>query len=170
MSKYGHSADQARHVPAARRPSHRRLAASGAQADGGVNFPHFVEMAQTAERGLFDMMFSADEHTGWTVSEAAIEHVHYCAWIEPKSLLTALAGHTTHRARLHREHELRRALSGRAQVRVARPDQRRPLRLELGHLRQRDRGAEFRPRAASAEGRALPARPRVRRRGARAVG
>ena len=26
-----------------------------AQADAGVNFPHFVEMAQIAERGLFDM-------------------------------------------------------------------------------------------------------------------
>src|SRR3569832_1597322 len=36
------------------------------QADAGVNFPHFVEMAQIAERGLFDMLFSADNHTVWT--------------------------------------------------------------------------------------------------------
>ena len=41
------------------------------QADAGVNFPHFVEMAQIAERGLFDMLFSADNHTVWTVSESA---------------------------------------------------------------------------------------------------
>ena len=65
-----------------------------AQADAGVNFPHFVEMAQTAERGLFDMLFSADNHTVWTVSESAIERVHYSAWMEPYTLLTALSGYT----------------------------------------------------------------------------
>ena len=65
-----------------------------AQADAGVNFPHFVEMAQIAERGLFDMLFSADNHTVWTVSESAIDRVHYCAWMEPYTLLSALSGHT----------------------------------------------------------------------------
>jgi alkanesulfonate monooxygenase SsuD/methylene tetrahydromethanopterin reductase-like flavin-dependent oxidoreductase (luciferase family) len=65
-----------------------------AQADAGVNFPHFVEMAQIAERGLFDMLFSADNHTVWTVSESAIDRVHYSAWMEPYTLLAALSGHT----------------------------------------------------------------------------
>ena len=65
-----------------------------AQADAGVNFPHFVEMAQIAERGLFDMLFSADNHTVWTVSESAIDRVHYSAWMEPYTLLSALSGHT----------------------------------------------------------------------------
>lgn len=65
-----------------------------AQADAGVNFPHFVEMAQIAERGLFDMLFSADNHTVWTVSESAIDRVHYSAWMEPYTLLSALSGYT----------------------------------------------------------------------------
>jgi FMN-dependent oxidoreductase (nitrilotriacetate monooxygenase family) len=64
------------------------------QADAGVNFPHFVDLARTAERGLFDMLFSADSHTAWTVSESAIERVHYSAWLEPYTLLSALSGYT----------------------------------------------------------------------------
>src|SRR5216684_1849977 len=31
--------------------------------DGGLNFPKYVEMARTAERGLFDLSFSADALT-----------------------------------------------------------------------------------------------------------
>ena len=31
-----------------------------AQADAGINFKHYVEIAQTAERGKFDMIFLAD--------------------------------------------------------------------------------------------------------------
>ena len=65
-----------------------------AQADAGVNFPHFVEMARTAERGLFDMLFSADSATVWTASESAIDRVHYVAWMEPYTLLSALTGYT----------------------------------------------------------------------------
>jgi len=65
-----------------------------AQADAGVNFPHFVEMARTAERGLFDMLFSADTHSVWTASESAIDLVHYVAWMEPYTLLSALSGFT----------------------------------------------------------------------------
>ena len=32
-----------------------------APADAGVNFAHFVALAQTAERGLFDLIFMADQ-------------------------------------------------------------------------------------------------------------
>jgi alkanesulfonate monooxygenase len=67
-----------------------------AQADAGVNFPHFVAMAQTAERGMFDMLFSADNATVWTASESAIDRVHYVAWMEPYTLLSALSGFTKH--------------------------------------------------------------------------
>ena len=66
-----------------------------AEADAGVNFPHFVEMAKTAERGKFDMLFSADSLTAFTGAEAALDLVHYVAWMEPYSLLTALSQHTT---------------------------------------------------------------------------
>ena len=65
-----------------------------ATADAGVNFPHFVQMAQTAERGLFDMLFSADTNSAWTASESAIDLVHYVAWMEPYTLLSALSGFT----------------------------------------------------------------------------
>ena len=64
------------------------------QADAGVNFPHFVEMAQIAERGLFDLLFSADSHTVFTVTESAIDRVHYSAWMEPYTLLSALSSQT----------------------------------------------------------------------------
>ena len=62
--------------------------------DAGVNFQHFVEMARTAERGLFDMLFSADSQTAWTGAEAHIDKVHYVAWLEPYTLLSALSAHT----------------------------------------------------------------------------
>ena len=32
-----------------------------AQIDAGVNFQHFVELARTAERGLLDLIFFADQ-------------------------------------------------------------------------------------------------------------
>src|SRR4051794_1619315 len=35
-------------------------------ADAGANFQRSVEMARTAERGLFDMLFSADTQSAWT--------------------------------------------------------------------------------------------------------
>ena len=142
-----------------------------AQADAGVNFPHFVEMAQIAERGLFDMLFSADNHTVWTVSESAIDRVHYSAWMEPYTLLSALSGYTKNIGLV-----CTASTSFEQPYTVARKfatldlDQRRPLRLERGDVRQRNRGAELQQGAASAEGRALQARPRVRRGGARALG
>ena len=60
-------------------------------ADAGVNFKRFVEMAQTAERGRFDMLFSADTVTMWTTQPEGIHRMHYTAWIEPFTLLSALA-------------------------------------------------------------------------------
>ena len=65
-----------------------------AQADAGQNFEHFIHLAKTAERGLFDMLFSADSPTVFTADEDGLERSHYVAWIEPFSLLTALASHT----------------------------------------------------------------------------
>ena len=37
----------------------------GAQADAGVNIDHYIELAQTAERGLFDQVFVADSPGIW---------------------------------------------------------------------------------------------------------
>lgn len=79
------------------RPSGHHIASwrhPDAPADANVNFSHFVEMAQIAERGLLDMLFSADQHTIWTVTESAIDRVHYSNWMEPFTLLSALSAHT----------------------------------------------------------------------------
>ena len=109
-----------------------------AWADGGLNFATYVEMARTAERGLFDLLFSADALTGERYDRDTLSRTSYVAWIEPMSLLTALAPMThAHRARLHRDHDLRRALSHRAPLRVARSHQRRALGLESGDLGER---------------------------------
>lgn len=62
--------------------------------DAGANFKRFVEMAQTAERGRFDMLFSADSVTSWTTREESLHRMHYVAWIEPFTLMAALAGFT----------------------------------------------------------------------------
>ena len=67
-----------------------------AHADANVNFDRFVHMARTAERGLFDMLFSADTNTAWTALDSSLNRLHYVAWLEPYTLLTALAAHTRH--------------------------------------------------------------------------
>jgi alkanesulfonate monooxygenase len=64
--------------------------------DAGVNFERFIHMAKTAERGMFDMLFSADTNTAWTTIETALNRQHYVAWLEPYTLLAALAPLTKH--------------------------------------------------------------------------
>src|SRR5882672_191374 len=67
-----------------------------AQADAGINFKHYVEIAQTAERGKFDMIFLADNVC---VREAKMEALsrsaQYIANFEPITLISALAGVTS---------------------------------------------------------------------------
>jgi FMN-dependent oxidoreductase (nitrilotriacetate monooxygenase family) len=63
-------------------------------ADAGVNFRRLVEMAQTAERGRFDMLFSADTQSVWTTHPDGLHRMHYVAWIEPFTQMAALAGFT----------------------------------------------------------------------------
>ena len=68
--------------------------------------------------------------------EALSRSAQYIANFEPITLISALAAVTEpHRARLHRVDELQRAVPRGAQVRLARPHQRRPRRLEPRHLR-----------------------------------
>src|SRR6267154_4061485 len=68
----------------------------GAQADAGINFKHYIEIAQTAERGKFDMIFLADNVC---VREAKMEALsrsaQYIANFEPITLISALAGVTS---------------------------------------------------------------------------
>jgi alkanesulfonate monooxygenase len=68
-----------------------------AQIDAGQNVEHYVELAQTAERGKFDLMFLAD---ALATRDGKIESLsrwpQYMAYFEPITLLSALAMATTH--------------------------------------------------------------------------
>src|SRR5262249_48637088 len=63
-----------------------------AQIDAHINIKHYVEIAQSAERAKFDMIFLAD---GVATREAHIEalsrSVQFVAHFEPLTLLSALA-------------------------------------------------------------------------------
>jgi FMN-dependent oxidoreductase (nitrilotriacetate monooxygenase family) len=67
------------------------------QIDAGTNFRHYVQLAQTAERGKFDVMFLAD---ALAVREGKREALsrwpQYMAFFEPITLLSAIAPMTTH--------------------------------------------------------------------------
>jgi FMN-dependent oxidoreductase (nitrilotriacetate monooxygenase family) len=76
------------HLAAWRHPS--------SAADAGMNFSHYVTMAQLAERGLFDMLFVADNLTVWEGDDSAIRHLSYVTWFEPITLMAALAAVTKH--------------------------------------------------------------------------
>jgi alkanesulfonate monooxygenase len=53
-----------------------------AHADANENFDRFIH-------------FSADTPTAWTTVDSALNRQHYSAWLEPFTLLTALAPHTS---------------------------------------------------------------------------
>ena len=65
-------------------------------ADSGANLAHLVEIARLAERGLFDMFFMADSVSFWRGSLESMTRDSYGTWIEPFTLMSALAQHTTH--------------------------------------------------------------------------
>jgi FMN-dependent oxidoreductase (nitrilotriacetate monooxygenase family) len=68
-----------------------------AQIDAGTNFRHYLELAQTAERGKFDLMFLADAvavRDGR--AEALRRWPQYMAYFEPLTLLSAIAPMTSH--------------------------------------------------------------------------
>jgi alkanesulfonate monooxygenase len=68
-----------------------------AQADAGINFQHYVEIARTAERAKFDMVFLADNLCVRDASMEAISRsAQYIANFEPITLLSALSAATTH--------------------------------------------------------------------------
>ena len=65
------------------------------QADAGVNFKHYVELAKTAERGRFDMIFLADNVAVREANMAALSRsAQYIANLEPLTLLSGLAAVT----------------------------------------------------------------------------
>ncbi|MDZ8241814.1 MAG: LLM class flavin-dependent oxidoreductase [Nostoc sp. ChiQUE01a] len=79
------------HVAAWRHPN--------AQADGGLNFQHYKRLAQTAERGKFDMLFLADGLAVWDQGkgrEAFSRSGQFSVHFEPLTLLSALSVVTEH--------------------------------------------------------------------------
>src|ERR1700743_464453 len=67
----------------------------GAQADAGINFQHYIEIAQTAERAKFDMIFLPDNLCAREANmEALSRSAEYIANFEPITLISALAGVT----------------------------------------------------------------------------
>ena len=73
------------HVAAWRHPD--------AQADAGHNIDHYRELAQTAERGKFDMVFVADSPAGWDAGAdpEVRSRVSHSAHFEPVTLWSALS-------------------------------------------------------------------------------
>ncbi|WP_431280860.1 LLM class flavin-dependent oxidoreductase [Humitalea sp. 24SJ18S-53] len=67
-------------------------------ADGPISVPYYVDMAQTAERGLFDMIFLADQTAIdlADVPKGAFGHVAEGGEFEPLTLLAALSMVTKH--------------------------------------------------------------------------
>ncbi|QRM46876.1 LLM class flavin-dependent oxidoreductase [Rhizobium sp. BG4] len=67
-----------------------------AQADAGSNFAHYVELAQLAERGKFDLIFMADGvgTRGTDIEALSRTATRYVAQFEPITLLSALAAVT----------------------------------------------------------------------------
>src|SRR6266700_340027 len=77
------------HVAAWRHP--------GAQEDGGLNFPHYRRLAQTAERAKFDMVFLADGvAVRRELNPESLSRQGQLVHFEPLTLLSALAAVTDH--------------------------------------------------------------------------
>lgn len=69
----------------------------GSQIDAGTNFPHYVSLAQTAERGMFDLMFLADALSVREGDMSALSRwPQYLVYFEPLTLLSAIASVTRH--------------------------------------------------------------------------
>jgi alkanesulfonate monooxygenase len=68
-----------------------------AQIDAGTNVEHYIELAQTAERGKFDLMFLADALATRDGNLNALSRwPQYMAYFEPITLLSAIAAVTKH--------------------------------------------------------------------------
>ena len=67
------------------------------QIDAGTNFKHYARLAQTAERGRFDLMFLADALAVRDGKLAALSRwPQYMAYLDPVTLLSAIAALTEH--------------------------------------------------------------------------
>ena len=93
----------------------------GAWPDMNFNFAHIKESIQKLERAKFDAFFMADHMAVLNMPMDALKRSHTATSFEPFTLLSALSQATDH---------LRRAVSHRAALRLARSLEQRPRRLE----------------------------------------
>src|SRR5579863_2328184 len=127
-----------------------------AQADAGINFQHYLDITRTAERGKFDMVFLADNlGVRQAHMEALSRSAQYIANFEPLTLLAALATHTAHIGLVATASTSYNEPFHVARKFASRSFERRPRRLESGHLGPGERGAQFQPRKALRAQRAL---------------
>lgn len=66
------------------------------QADGGLNFDHYRQLAQTAERGCLDALFLSDTLAMLPGELGALSHMARTEHFEPLTLLAGLAAVTRH--------------------------------------------------------------------------
>ena len=143
----------------------------GAWPDMNFNFAHIKQCHPDAGAGEVRRVFHGRPH-------GRAQYADGCAQAQPHldlvravhAVVGTVAGDRAHRARRHRLDHVRRALSHRAALRLARSFERRPRRLEHRHHVQSRRRAQFRARRAYGARRALSPRARILRRGDRAVG
>lgn len=66
-----------------------------ARADAGINFPHFIEISRTAERGMIDFVFIADNLAVREAKPDVLSRTaQYIANFEPLTLTAALSAMT----------------------------------------------------------------------------
>ncbi len=69
----------------------------GSQIDSGVNIDHYIEVAQIAERGLFDQVFVADSPGVWhRGDQESFSRQGRVSYFEPVTLWAALSAVTKH--------------------------------------------------------------------------
>jgi FMN-dependent oxidoreductase (nitrilotriacetate monooxygenase family) len=69
----------------------------GAQIDAGMNFQHYASLAQTAEKGKFDLMFLADSAAVRGGDLTALRRwPQYMAFFDPMTLLAGISAVTSH--------------------------------------------------------------------------
>ena len=69
----------------------------GSQADSGINIDHYIEVAKTAERGLFDQVFVADSPGIWHQgNDESFSRQGRVSHFEPVTLWAALSAVTQH--------------------------------------------------------------------------
>src|SRR5437016_11743364 len=93
-----------------------------------MELPVMQEIARIAERGKFDLLFISD-----SMVMDPTDHPSFLCRFEPTTLITALSAYEPYRPRRDGLIELQRAVQRRPHLRLDRPHQRRPRRLERRH-------------------------------------